>query len=62
MAQAMVPGIKIQSPTLSDAEALAQARKSVSQFATTVSKGTMDATLDAVAKEAPTIAETEVQK
>ncbi len=62
MAQAMVPGIKIQSPTLSDAEALAQARKSVSQFATTVSKGTMDATLDAVAKEAPTMAETEVQK
>jgi len=60
MAQAMVPGLMAQG--LTQDQALAQARKSVSQLVTTVSKGTMDATLDAVAKEAPTMAENEVKK
>lgn len=60
MAQAMVPGLMSQG--LTQDQALAQARKSVSTLVTTVSKGTMDATLDAVAKEAPTMAESEVKK
>lgn len=60
MAQAMVPGLMTQG--LTQDQALTQARAMVSKFTTTVSKGTMDATLDAVAKEAPTMAENEVKK
>ena len=62
IAQAMVPGIKMQNPSLTDEEAYAQALNSVNQLVTSVSKGTMDKTLDQVAAQAPTMAENTVNE
>ena len=62
IAQAMVPGIKMQYPNLTDEEAFTQALNSVNQLVTSVSKGTMDKTLDQVKSEAPTMAENAVKK
>lgn len=65
MAQAMVPGIKAQAltsgKTLTDAQALEIAKINVNKLVVTVSKKTMDGTLDTVAKEAPTMAENTVK-
>lgn len=65
MAQAMVPGIKAQAAasgkTLTEAQALEMAKTKVNQLVGTVSKKTMDVTLDTVAKEAPTMAENTVK-
>ena len=62
IAQAMVPGIKMQNPNLTDEEAFAQALNSVNQLVTSVSKGTMDKTLDQVKNQAPTMAENTVKE
>ncbi len=62
IAQAMVPGIKIQYPNLTDEQAYAQALSSVNQLVTSVSKGTMDKTLDQVKNQAPTMAENTVNE
>ena len=62
IAQAMVPGIKMQNPNLTDKEAFAQALNSVNQLVTSVSKGTMDKTLDQVKNQAPTMAENTVKE
>ena len=62
IAQAMVPGIKMQNPNLTDKEAFAQALNSVNQLVTSVSKGTMDKTLDQVKNQAPTMAENTVNE
>ena len=60
--QAMVPGIKIQYPNLTDEQAYAQALSSVNQLVTSVSKGTMDKTLDQVKNQAPTMLENTVNE
>ena len=62
IAQAMVPGIKMQNPNLTDEEAFTQALNSVNQLVTSVSKGTMDKTLDQVKNQAPTMAENTVKE
>ena len=62
IAQAMVPGIKIQYPNLTDEQAYAQALSSVNQLVTSVSKGTMDKTLDQVKNQAPTMVENTVNE
>ena len=62
IAQAMVPGIKIQYPNLTDEQAYAQALSSVNQLVTSVSKGTMDKTLDQVNNQAPTMVENTVNE
>lgn len=62
IAQAMVPGIKIQYPNLTDKQAYEQALSSVNQLVTSVSKGTMDKTLDQVKNQAPTMAENTVNE
>ena len=62
IAQAMVPGIKMQNPNLTDEKAFAQALNSVNQLVTSVSKGTMDKTLDQVKNQAPTMAENTVKE
>lgn len=62
IAQAMVPGIKIQYPNLTDKQAYAQALSSVNQLVTSVSKGTMDKTLDQVKNQAPTMVENTVNE
>ena len=62
IAQAMVPGIKMQYPNLTDEEAYTQALNSVNQLVTSVSKGTMDKTLDKVKNQAPTMAENAVKE
>ena len=62
IAQAMVPGIKMQNPNLTDKQAYAEALSSVNQLVTSVSKGTMDKTLDQVKNQAPTMAENTVNE
>ena len=62
IAQAMVPGIKMQYPNLTDEKAYEEALKSVNQLVTSVSKGTMDKTLDQVKNQAPTMAENTVNE
>lgn len=62
IAQAMVPGIKMQYPSLTDEEAFTQALNSVNQLVTSVSKGTMDKTLEQVKNQAPTMAENTVKE
>lgn len=62
IAQAMVPGIKLQYPNLTDEQAYAQALSSVNQLVTSVSKGTMDKTLDQVKNQAPTMVENTVNE
>ena len=62
IAQAMVPGIKMQNPNLTDEEAFTQALNSVNQLVTSVSKGTMDKTLEQVKNQAPTMAENTVKE
>ena len=62
IAQAMVPGIKMQYPNLTDEQAYAQALSSVNQLVTSVSKGTMDKTLDQVKNQAPTMVENTVNE
>lgn len=62
IAQAMVPGIKIQDPNLTDEKAYAQALSSVNQLVTSVSKGTMDKTLDQVKNQTPTMVEKTVNE
>ena len=62
IAQAMVPGIKIQYPNLTDEQAYAQALSSVNQLVTSVSKGTMDKTMDQVKNQAPTMVENTVNE
>ncbi|MBP3255218.1 MAG: hypothetical protein J6M60_01835 [Clostridia bacterium] len=62
IAQAMVPGIKIQYPNLTDEQAYAQALSSVNQLVTSVSKGTMDKTLDQVKNQTPTMVENTVNE
>lgn len=62
IAQAMVPGIKIQYPNLTDEQAYAQALSSVNQLVTSVSKGTMDKTLDQVKNQAPIMVENTVNE
>ena len=62
IAQAMVPGIKIQYPNLTDEQAYEQALSSVNQLVTSVSKGTMDKTLDQVKNQAPTMVENTVNE
>ena len=62
IAQAMVPGIKMQYPSLTDEKAFTQALNSVNQLVTSVSKGTMDKTLDQVKNQTPTMAENTVKE
>ena len=52
----------MQYPNLTDEEAFTQALNSVNQLVTSVSKGTMDKTLDQVKSEAPTMAENAVKE
>ena len=52
----------MQYPSLTDEEAFTQALNSVNQLVTSVSKGTMDKTLEQVKNQAPTMAENTVKE
>lgn len=66
IAKTMIPGIQAQYAeqgiTLSDTEAEAKAIEVLNQLVTTVSKNTMDKTLDTVATKAPEMAEKTIQE